>query len=252
MHSLNKVLYFFGLQLSKVNKNVKLPKEFVANYKHHLSQLRKNSKTFDVFEAMLYDVGVHPKSYIDYECEFATHHINILNPTKILDIGSYRQFILGLLSHYQVMTIDVRDRIPVLKNETVITGDAKKLNLSDNDFDVVISLCALEHFGLGRYGDEFDLGADMKAIKEMIRVLKPDGSLIFTTTITKAKPSIAFNAHRIYSYEMIKTFCNNLTCVDEMFYSHTMGSECSLEEITTKSNDWDLYCGCWKKNKMEL
>lgn len=247
MHPINEVLSWFGLQLSRTRETP--PKEFMANYSQNLKELRENPKGFKIFRELYYDAGVHPANHVDYECGFAAYHISRLNPKNILDIGSYRHFILGMLSHFQVTTIDVRDRIPISNNEVVVTCDAKNLNLRDNEFDVVISLCALEHFGLGRYGDEFNFDADKEAFKEMIRVVKPDGRLIFTTTITRAPPSIAFNAHRIYSYEMITTFCANLICEDEKFYSRRSGDFCSLEEVTIQPNVWDVYCGCWKKKK---
>jgi ubiquinone/menaquinone biosynthesis C-methylase UbiE len=98
----------------------------------------------------------------------------------------------------------------------------------------VVSLCALEHFGLGRYGDEFDMNADKKALSEMIRVLKPNGRLILSTTITRARPTIVFNAHRIYSHKMLRKFLNDLICEDEKFFSKRIGDFCSLNEITEK------------------
>lgn len=246
MHLINKALSYFGLRLSR--SRGKISKEFMANYNEHFAQLRKNPpKGFKIFRDPWYEVGVHPLKYVDYECGFTAHHINRLNPKNILDVGSYRHFISGMLSHFQVTTIDVRGRIPISNNEIIVTCDAKKMNLPDNEFDVVISLCALEHFGFGRYGDEFDLDADKKAFEEMIRVLKPNGRLIFTTAITRAQPSLVFNAHRIYSYEMLMTFCANLICEEEKFYSHRIKDFCSLEEVTIQSGVWDVYCGCWKK-----
>jgi len=224
-----------------------IPDEFMANYNRLLEKLEKNPQGFIIFPEPQYDLGVHPENFIDYECGFAAHHIRKENPGSILDVGSYRHFILGLLAHFQVSTIDVRSRTPISGNELAITGDAKNLNFPDCSFDAIVSLCALEHFGLGRYGDEFDLEADQKAFEEMIRVLKKNGLLIFTAPITKAQPAIAFNAHRIYSYEMIKRFCANLICVEEKFYSHKMKGFCSWEEITAEAKSWDVYCGCWRK-----
>ena len=219
----------------------------MARYNRSFSQIKKESGDFAVYGGLRYDTGSHPKTYIDYECEFAARYLAGLNPAKILDIGSYRHFIIGLLSHFSVTTVDIREREPISTKETVFIGDAKKLDLPNNEFDVVLSLCTLEHMGLGRYGDEFDLDADKKAFKEMIRVLKPNGHLIFTTQITRAKPSIVFNAHRIYSYEMLRVFCGNLTCVEEKFYSSKIKNLCSIEQITEKPETWDVYLGCWKK-----
>lgn len=241
---INKLLSHFGLQLTRTKI---IPREFMIKYERDFGDLKKNPRGFNVFRELRYDVGVHPWNYKDYECAFATNHINKFNPKKILDIGSYRHFLLGLLVHSQVTTIDVRNRKPISNNEVIITCDAKNLNLPDNSFDAVVSLCSLEHFGLGRYGDELDMNADKRAFKEMIRVLKPNGHLIFSTSITNAQPSIAFNVHRIYSYEMIKRFCANLICIEEKFYSRKIKDFCSLEKVTTERKGWDVYCGCWQK-----
>lgn len=224
-----------------------IPHEMLAEYQHNLAEARKNDRGFHVFKKPKFEIGVHPTSYIDYECSFAAYHLSQLGPQRILDIGSYRQFIIGLLSHYQVTTIDVRTRNAISANENVLTCDAKNLDVPDNSFDAVVSLSAVEHFGLGRYGDEFDLDADKKACTEMVRVLRPGGRLIFTTTITRAKPSIAFNAHRIYDYDMIRTLCHDLVCIDEKFYSHRAKDFCDPEDVTMELGVWDVYCGCLEK-----
>jgi SAM-dependent methyltransferase len=224
-----------------------IPKEFRAEYRRDLAKLKENPGGFRIFREPLYEKGFHPENFIDYECAFAAFHIRQVNPKKILDLGSYRHFILGLLAHFPITTIDVRNRKPICQNETVITCDAKRLNLPNHSFDLVLSLCALEHFGLGRYGDEFDLSADQRAFGEMVRVLKPGGRLIFTTTVTRAQPSIAFNAHRVYSHEMLQSICAGLIRVEEKFYSHKLKGFCSPEEVTTDPKCWDVYLGCWEK-----
>ena len=216
-------------------------------YAKNLARLQKEPGGFYIFEEPMKEEGGHPANFIDFECAFAADHLRRFHPGNILDVGSYRHFILGLLAHFPITTVDVRSRQPLCANETILTGDAKKINLPDHSFDVVLSLCALEHFGLGRYGDKFDLHADQKAIAEMIRVLKSGGRLIFTTTIHQAQPSIAFNAHRIYTYEMLRGLCSGLICREEKFYSHRQKELCPLAEVTTDLRWWDVYCGCWEK-----
>lgn len=242
---LNKILVFLNLRISKT-ESYGIPKEFKRSYRHQLRGLKKN-REFHIWSAFRYDIGAHPVEFEAYQCEFAAHHINRLKPKAILDIGSYRQFILGIQSSLKVTTIDVRKRMPATNNEIVVTCDAKKINLPDNSFDAVVSLCALEHFGLGRYGDEFELDADKKAFKEMIRVLKPNGRIIFTTMITNAGPSIAFNAHRLYTHKMIEEFCSDLICEEERFYNPRDGVLYALKDVVREERLWDVYCGCWIK-----
>lgn len=224
-----------------------IPKELEARYRKELTRFQKESSDREIFEEPAFDLGNHPENFVDSECGFAAGHIYRLQPEEILDIGSYRHFILGLLAHVRVTTLDVRLRKSIMANETVITGDARRLAFSDRSFDVVLSLCALEHFGLGRYGDAIDGRADEKAMAEMMRVLRPGGVLIFSTTITRAHPSIAFNAHRIYNRAGIHALCADLICTEEKYYSHRKKDFCAAGEITSAPREWDVYCGCWKK-----
>ncbi len=224
-----------------------VPEKFQEAYERNLALFRQNPGPFQIFPEPVFETGGHPQTFVDFECAFAAQNIQRFAPRSILDIGSYRHFLLGLLAHFPVTTMDVRNRRPLSPNETVLTGDAKKLALPDRSFDLVLSLCTLEHFGLGRYGDPIDFQADSHAFREMIRVLKPGGYLIFSTTITRARPAIGFNAHRIYSYAILQNFCVGLILSEEKFFSHRLKSFCPLEEVTADPQGWDVYCGCWQK-----
>lgn len=247
MHPVNEILDLVGLRLGYAPKTAKGPKEFEKRYAEQFSQLRKQSGEFTVYREFYYDAGVHPSSYMDFECEFAARYLQKTSPATVLDIGSYRLFVIGMLAGHKVTTLDIRPRESSLSNERIVTSDAKELKIPSDSFDMVISLCALEHFGLGRYGDDFDMDADRKAFNEMIRVLKPGGTLVFSTAITQGPPSIAFNAHRIYSYAMIRRFCEPLDYVEETFFSNARGAACSREEVVSAHRQWDVYCGCWRK-----
>lgn len=233
-------------------RGITIPDEYLIQYQQHLIELKLQS-TFDIYSKPAYDVGDHPTDAREFQANFATEQIARLRPSNILDIGSPREWILGILCSIPVTTVDVRERKHTATHENEITCDAKNLTLPDNTFDMVTSLCSLEHFGLGRYGDEFDPDGDRKAIEEISRVLKSRGHLVFTTTITNAHPYIAFNAYRVYNYEMIRKLCSGLVCDCEAFYSIEANRTCTLDEVTNvKAGDdtrmaWDIYCGCYRK-----
>ncbi len=255
MHPVNRFLSLFGLRLSRTNKITKQiddtegEGEFKEKYDYYYKQVQNNKRGFRTYKAYRYNAGEHPLAQKDLECQFVAYHLYKAKPKKILDIGSFRHFILGLLAHYEVTSVDIRERKSTLNNEKIITCDAKALNFANNSFDSVISLQALPHFGLMRYGDDFDIDADIKASEEMIRVLKPGGILIFSTAITGTQPSIAFNARRNYNYEMIRSFCNGLDCIEEKFINRRDCNFCSLSDITTDPALFDYYIGCWIKKQ---
>lgn len=69
-------------------------------------------------------------------------------------------------------------------------------------FDWVLLLGALEHFGLGYYGDPRDPGGDKKTIDAIARWLKPGGKLYFDVP---CNPEDAQTAHfRTYAPESIR------------------------------------------------
>jgi SAM-dependent methyltransferase len=248
MSSINRILRFVGLKISKIPKT---PFVELVNFKKNLLVFKENRDGYLVFEEFHNDTGDHPESYINYECEFATRHLIRLSPQKILDIGSYRLFLIGLLAFGKITTVDVRQRTPTLQNEILTICDAKKLSFPEHSFDVVISLSSIEHFGLGRYGDDIDPSADRKAIDEMIRVLKPNGRLIFSTTLTRGEPVIVYNAHRIYNHSIILEMVGNMECEYEEYYSTILNRSCNFEEITNAPLVWDVYLGCWIKRGLE-
>ncbi len=244
MHPINFLLRPFHMHL---RRNTGLPAAFLPQYKSDLARMKQNSRGFEVFPEGYYEVGEHPEPWGSAECRFAAKHIARVHPTEILDIGSYRLFILGLLGDYKVTTIDVRRREQATANETVVVSDAKQLALPDKSFDTVTALCAIEHFGLGRYGDEYDETGDLKAVREFIRVLKPGGRLVFSIPFTRGHAAIAFNAHRIYTQQMVRDFCAGLTPEGEEYYSIELARPCSFEEVTSAPTKWDIYLGCWRK-----
>jgi hypothetical protein len=59
---------------------------------------------------------------------------------------------------------------------------------------------AIEHVGLGRYGDPLDYDGDLNAAKELARVTALGGYLMIVVPVGR-ESRIQFNAHRIYRYD---------------------------------------------------
>lgn len=69
--------------------------------------------------------------------------------------------------------------------------------------NMVTSLHAPEHFGLGRYSDKIDYDGPIKFFKECNKVLKDDGTFIFSVPVS-AVPRIEFHNARVYSATILE------------------------------------------------
>lgn len=176
-----------------------------------------------------------------YHTSWAARKIKEINPLKHIDISSSLYF-SGIVSAF--IPVDFYDYRPAdlklsgLSNNRV---NLIKLPFPDNSIDSLSCMHTVEHIGLGRYGDKMDPNGDLKAIKELKRVLSQGGSLLFVVPV--GKPKIEFNAHRIYSYEQImsyfpelelKEFC--LITDDAKFITNTKKEECDKQSYG---------CGCF-------
>ena len=120
-------------------------------------------------------------------------------PKKHVDIGSR---IDGFVAHVaifrEIEIFDIRNMESNVENVVF-----KQADLSARDFglenytDSISSLHAIEHFGLGRYGDPIDVNGHIKAIENIWKCLKPGGVFYFSVPIGLQR--IEFNAHRFFS-----------------------------------------------------
>ncbi len=75
--------------------------------------------------------------------------------------------------------------------------------------DSISCLHAIEHFGLGRYGDPFDPTGHIKGFNNFIHMLKPDGNLNISFPIGKQN-EVHCHAHRVFRQEDIFTWAENI------------------------------------------
>jgi len=152
----------------------------------------------------------------------------IINTTPKIhyDIGSR---IDGLISHLivggiSVHEIDIRELksieigygIPRLQFEQAdATG---LLSIEDDSIDSLSSCHAVEHFGLGRYGDEIDPTAWEKGLMAMQRVMKTNGKLFLSVPIGKEE-KLVFNSCRIFYPKTIVETLDKMT-LQEMYIIH--------------------------------
>jgi SAM-dependent methyltransferase len=119
--------------------------------------------------------------------------------TQHVDIGSRIDgFVAHLLTFMPVTVLDIRPLNSNVSGLTFVQTDAMSLSaLQDDSVDSLSSLHAIEHFGLGRYGDPIDPTSWQKALFSLQRVLKCGGRLYLSVPVGRER--LCFNAHRIFS-----------------------------------------------------
>jgi len=179
-----------------------------------------------------------------YHVAWASRVVAKLQPDYHIDISSYIYFSTIVSAFVPVKFYDYRPAKLILSNLTSESADLLNLSLKDNSIQSISCMHVIEHIGLGRYGDPLDPEGDLKAIKELKRVLAVNGSLLFVVPV--GKPKIMFNAHRIYSYEQIMSYFSDLN-LEEFALIPDNGQETGLLYNSSKelvdNQNWG--CGCF-------
>ncbi len=135
-----------------------------------------------------------------YQDIYVASKVKKMGAKHIYDIGSR---VDGYISHLlsmgiEVSIIDIRPLDYKVEGLSFIQGDAMKLEgITDSSLELLSSLHALEHFGLGRYGDPVDYYGWKKALNQFKRVMKMSGILLLSVPVGKTE-RVCFNAHRIF------------------------------------------------------
>lgn len=165
-------------------------------------QQRFPLKISDIYPQLFDNTGrTHFDPHYTYHPAWAARIIARLKPSKHIDISSILHFSTLVSAFVPVEFYDYRPAEVQLQNLKCKKGDLLALPFPDNSVESISCMHTVEHVGLGRYGDTRDPEGDIKAARELGRVVRKGGNLLFVIPI--GKPRICFNAHRIYSYDQV-------------------------------------------------
>lgn len=152
-----------------------------------------------------------------FQDSWAANKIFNLRPSHHYDVGSSAKT-MGILSQFVPLTmVDIRPINLELPNLNFKEGSILNLPFEDGSIESLSSLCVVEHIGLGRYGDPIDSFGSEKAIKELKRVLKIGGVVLFSVPVD-CENKIYFNAHRAFTRDYLLELFDGFEVLEEKYH----------------------------------
>jgi SAM-dependent methyltransferase len=203
MASFSFILKSFGFQARTFVNSIKGLPVYIRNRKLLKKQISDNKEFNEIsMSPCLSDryesAGSLPLHYF-YQDLYTARQIYIADPVRHVDIGSRVDgFIAHLVIFRTVEVFDIRDIQEEIPGVKFVSADLMDENFPFVDYtDSVSSLHAIEHFGLGRYGDKVDSNGYLKGLENIYRMLKQGGRFYFSVPIGPQR--IEFDAHRVFS-----------------------------------------------------
>lgn len=183
-------------------------------------------------------------THYEYHQAWAARALAQINPQKHIDISSRITFNVVVSAFIPIEFYDYRPARITLDNLECRSADLLKLPFEDNSLQSLSCMHAVEHVGLGRYGDDIDPEGDLKAISELKRVLKKGGNLLFVVPV--GKPKVQFNGHRIYSYDMVMEYFEGYELKDYMLIPDKALKRGIIKNASKEiTNEQKYGCGCF-------
>jgi SAM-dependent methyltransferase len=192
------------------------------------------------------NAGVMEGAYFNQDLLVA-QKIFAKNPSKHIDIGSRTDgFVAHVASFRDIKVFDIRKIVSTFQNVEFEQRDIMNFYPDlENSCDSISSLHAIEHFGLGRYGDPININGHIIALENIYRYLQVGGTFYFSVPIGK-KQRIEFNAHRIFSLSYLSQLFKDKYLLQSFSYVDDRGK--LYRDIELTENDiqttFNLNYGC--------
>jgi SAM-dependent methyltransferase len=178
---------------------------------------------------------------------WAARQIFDRHPEKHVDVGSRVDgFVAHLLSFRAVEVLDIRHLESPIQGMTFRQADLMDTStVPTAAYDSVSCLHALEHFGLGRYGDPIDPDGHVKGLQSLIQMLKPNGRLILSVPIGQER--VEFNGHRIFHPETMANLAQPALKLQQFAYIDDQGimhEHADISQVPTLVYGCGLYEFC--------
>lgn len=216
MKNILKYFNAIGIDIVKLLYTIKGIPSFIRDYTTLKKDIRDNSFSIKLYPILYdkYKQGGIAKGHYFHQDLLIAQMIYKANPIRHIDIGSRVDgFIAHLATFREIEIIDIREVESTTPNIKFL--QANMIDMQKDLFESCESLSclhALEHFGLGRYGDPIDYNGHLKGFENMYNILKRNGIFYFSVPIGEQR--IEFNAQRVFSIKyLLEMFKNKFIIV---------------------------------------
>jgi SAM-dependent methyltransferase len=186
------------------------------------------------------------KGHYYWQDSFVARKIFAGNPVRHVDVGSRVDgFVTQVSIFREIEVIDIRPSTSNIKNVSFIQADLMSDNFElENYTDSISSLHAIEHFGLGRYGDSIDVYGHLKGLNNIYKALSAGGKFYFSVPIGEQRTE--FNAHRVFSLSYLLNLFDGKYAITSFSYVDDKGDLHENVSLSKENIESNLLCryGC--------
>lgn len=245
---INGLLLTFGLDVRKAIRAVGGLPAFIRDLQQYRAQTKQLHTTFEFdnlypcLDDRYQQSGSATGHYFHHDFLIA-RRVFENKPERHVDVGSRIDgFVTHVASFRPIEVIDIRPQQARIQNIEFVQADFSK-PLPDHlreYCDSVSSLSAIEHFGLGRYGDLVDCNAYAVGIANLCDLLKVGGKLYFSVPIGPQR--VEFNAHRVFSVAYLLSLFQERYVVNHCSFVDDRGDIHVNIDLTAEAVSSNLGC----------
>lgn len=213
LNLLNSTMVFLGLDLQKGLTNLRGYRKYLQNLQKLRLQILESrlnhapgsvicfGKPYPIVDEF-YSFGRVASGHYYHQDLLVANYIYKAKPSRYLDVGSRTDgFIAHLLAFEQETVLgDIRPafiehpKISFVRMD--LTGNVDRELVGT--YESISCLHAIEHMGLGRYGDPINAFGHYQALQNLSALLADDG-ILYLSFLTGNKSRIEYSAHRVIS-----------------------------------------------------
>ena len=195
---IHHALLQLGIDAQKIVSYINYPR-YAKERQKFISRGGKVSKNFPILYDYKDKAGKAMGQYFHQDLLVASF-IHKNKPSNHIDIGSRIDgFVAHVAAFRKIEVLDIRplNKIGHENIKFLQTDLMDPIVVATKKTDSLSCLHAIEHFGLGRYGDDIDPLGYLKGFQNMLKMLEVGGTFYISFPISK-RNEVHFNAHRFF------------------------------------------------------